>query len=214
MMTSPTSIPYVAAILFSLIMAWIYRRYLGSRKLSILLPYLVYVFIQETVLLNVSFFNSIVYNIYRPASVFVFAWIYFQVPFMRIFRRYILLACGIYLAGTILNYIFLESISSTSSYMNLARGFMIVAFGILVLGRYFYLDSKNEERFWSPLIWIAGSSIIFYSVISIAIAFQGFLSNPKQLIFEVTPYRLIPRLMSMFMYPCFGYAFYLCKKIK
>ena len=195
-------------------MAWIYRRYLGSRKLSILLPYLGYVFIQEMVLLNVNFFNAIVYNIYRPVSVFVFAWIYFQVPFMKIFRRLILIGCGIYLAGTILNYVFLESISSTSSYMNLARGFMIVALGILVLGRYFYLDSKNEERFWSPLIWIAGSSIIFYSVISIAISFQAFLSNPKQLIFGLTLYRFIPRLMSMFMYPCFAYAFYLCKKIR
>ncbi|SRR5258706_570941 len=208
---------YLASLLFSTVMAFIYRNCLRSRKLMILLPFLIYVFIQETILglayyLNYYTSNAVVYNIYRPISIIVFFWIYYNVPFMASLRRLIAWITSGYIAITLINYCFIESIFTTSSYLALARGFVITFYGILFLFRYFYLDNLPEEKYWRPLIWVTIGVVIFYPVISISINFQKYLVADSATLYGLKLYNVIPQVMSIFMYGCFSYAFYLCQK--
>ncbi|MDP4262149.1 MAG: hypothetical protein Q8941_06425 [Bacteroidota bacterium] len=203
---------YSASILFSTVMAFIYRKYLGSRKLSILLPYLIYVFIQELILWLAYFQNSIVYNIYRPITILVFFWIYYNIPFMAPLRKLLLGVTITFLAFTLIDYCFFESIFDPSSYLTLGRGVVVTFYGILFLFRYFNLDNHAEEKYWRPLIWITSSAVIFYSVVSISLSFQKYLAPDKATVDGFNLYNVIPQVMSIFMYSCFGYAFYLCQK--
>lgn len=208
---------YLASILFSTIMAFVYRKHLGSRQLTILLPYLLYVFIQETILglayyLNYYTSNAVVYNIYRPISIIVFFCIYYNVSFMAPLRRLIVWLTIGYFAIILINYCFIESIFTTSSYLVLARGFIITFYGILFLISYFYLDNQNDEKYWRPLIWVTIGLVIFYPVISISINFQKYLVADNASLYGLKLYNLIPQVMSIFMYSCFSYAFYLCQR--
>ena len=209
---------YLAGILFSAVMAFIQRKAIMSRRISILLPYIILVFIQETIFALAIYFdykvsNAIVYNIYRPVSVIVFFWIYYHIPFMAPFRRLMLWLTVIYLGVVLINYFFIESIFTVSSYLTLVRGFVITMYGILFLVRYFNLDNLSEEKYWRPLIWITIGIVIFYPVISISINFQKYLAEASATLYGFKLYQIIPQVMSIFMYSCFSYAFYLCKKI-
>lgn len=210
---------YLASIFFSVIMAFVHQKAIKSRRISILLPYLILLFIQETILVLAEHYeyfvsNAIVYNIYRPVSALVFFWIYYNIPFMVLFRRLMLWMTVIYLGITLLNYCFIESIFTTSSYLTLTRGFVITFYGILFLVRYFNLDNLAEEKYWRPLLWITIGIVIFYPVISISINFQKYLAAASATFYGLKLYQIIPQVMSIFMYSCFSYAFYLCKKEK
>lgn len=211
------TLPYLASILFSAVMAVVYRKQLHNRHLSILVPYLLYVFIQEAALVIINQLyhaasNAVVYNIYRPVSAVVFFWIYYHIPFMKPLRKPMIWLTLAYLGFTLVNYCFLESILTTSSYLSLARGFVITFYGILFLFRFFHLDNLAEEKYWRPLVWITIGIVIFYPVISISINFQKYLAAESATLYGLKLYNVIPQVMSIFMYSCFSYAFYLCKK--
>jgi hypothetical protein len=211
-------LPYLASILFSVLMAFIFRKHLRNRHLMILLPYLTYVFFQETILgllyyLDYYKSNAIVYNIFRPFNVLAFFWIYYNLPFMASFRKLIAWLTVMFLAVTVFDYCFLESIFKLSPYLPLARGFVITFYALLFLFRYFQLDNPEEEKFWRPLLWITTGIVIFYPVVSLSLSFQKFLSDDNATLFGNKLYNAIPQLMSIFLYSCFSYAFYLCKKI-
>ena len=127
---------YLASLLASAIFALIYRKYLSGRKLTILIPYLFAVVIQETVLTLGSWFHlfkstAIVYNIYQPVSAVVFAYIYFSIPFMSSLKKLIAVMTIAYLLLVLVNYSFFESISITSTYPPIARGFLITFCAVL-----------------------------------------------------------------------------------
>ena len=209
---------YLTSILFAAVMAFLHRKYLQGRQITILLPFLILVFIQEAGLVLAEQFrdftsNAVIYNIYRPVSVLVFFWVYYRIPFMVSFRRLMLWLTAIYLGIVLINYCFIESIFTTSSYLSLIRGFLITLYGILFLVRYFNLDNLAEEKYWRPLIWITIGIVIFYPVISISLNFQKYLAAASANLYGLKLYQIIPQVMSIFMYSCFSYAFYLCKKI-
>jgi len=208
---------YIASILFSVLMAFIYRKHLESRKLLILLPFLFLVFIQETVLgilimYNEGSRNSIVYNIYQPVTVVVFAFIYYRLPFMSSVKKLIVSIVILYLLIDLANHIFFQSILNTGTYMTLVRGFIITFLGLLFLARYFHLDNLSDEKYWRPLLWFTIGIAIFYPVVSISISFRKYLADGDYTFYGFKLYHLIPRVMSIFMYSCFSYAFYLCRK--
>jgi hypothetical protein len=210
---------YQVSILVSVILAFYFRKDLKARQLMILGPYLFLVFIQEALLgyvrmMDPLFNNAIIYNIYRPINVLVFALLYYQVPFMKPYRKTIFWTTAIYLLVNLIHYSFIESIHTVSTYLILARGFIITFFGILFLFKYFLLDNIQIEKFWHPYIWITIGIVIFYPVISISISLQKFIlaSGSGSKGFEL--YNIIPQVMSIFMYGCFSYAFYLCQRKK
>jgi len=100
------------------------------------------------------------------------------------------------------------------TYLILLRGFLITFCCILFLFRYFNLDNIKEEKFWRPLIWVTGGIVIFYPVVTLSLTFQDYLAAQDATLFGFKLYHLIPQVMSIFMYSCFSYAFYLCRRIK
>lgn len=214
-MISPLTIIYLASILASAIAAFYFRRFLPSRKLAIMAPFLAYVFLQELVLtiLNIQrpdLKNAVVYNLYYFVTVLVLASVYAHVPFLASVKKIIIAVAISFCVIEIINFAFIESVLNNSSYIPLIRAFSVTLFALLFLSRYFNLDNLQEERFWRPLLWITIGIVVFYPVISISIAFQKALHASG----SVKLYQVIPKVMSIFMYSCFCYAFYLCRKIR
>ena len=208
---------YHGCLLVSAIMAIIYRKPLTKWHLAIMALYLPLVFLMEVYQASRLYIwkNStpIVYNIYRPVSVVVFAMIYSSIPFMSRFRKPIIGITAAYLLIIIITYSLFPSIfSSNNTYLTLARGICMVFFGLFFLISFFRLDNVAEETFWQPLIWITIGVVIFYPVISISIGFEEYLRFYKATLSGHKLYQAIPRVMGIFMYCCFSYAFYLCKK--
>ena len=212
------SIIYEVVLLASAILAVINFKWLKAKGLIFFAPFLCCVFIQEFLMhyfyweLFGNGSNDIVYNVYRFLSVIFFSLIYYRIPFLKTFRKYIVGLAVLYTLAFILTFGFLQSIFDYNGYLGLARGFIVTFLGLLFLFCYFQLDSRIEEEFWSPWIWITIGIVIFYPVISISQTFLIHLYNNDVSIIGIRLYNLIPQLMSIFMYGCFTYAFYLCKK--
>lgn len=211
---------YECLLLFCAVMACINYKSLRANGLGILLPFLVYTLIQEWLLFSlVEMFHvltssAIFYNIYRPLTILVTALLYYSVPFLRNLRGFIIGITIFMLLLYAVNYLFLEHFTTTSSYITILRGLAVTAFCILFLYHYFNLDNREEEFFWRPLLWVTIGMVVFYPVTSIVFTFSKFLAAKEATLFGMKLYQVIPQLMSIFMYSCFCYAFYLCKKKK
>jgi hypothetical protein len=131
---------------------------------------------------------------------------------MKRFRKLMLSLTLVYLVLTLVNYLFIESIFAASSYLTIARAFVITFFAILFLFGYFILDDHEQEKFWHPPVWITAGIVIFYPVAGISIHFQKYLAATGATFYGQKLYQIIPQVMSIFMYGCFSYAFYLCQK--
>ena len=208
---------YLSSILSCAIVAYALRKSLPGRKLFIFVPYLFYVFTQELSLWIAQSYNSaastnLVYNIYRFLTVFLFGYVYYSIPLMAPLRKIILWMAILYLLAFIVIHGFFDSILNSNGYLVLMRGIVISFFGIFFLFRYFHLDNRSEEEFWMPVLWVTVGIIIFYPVTGISTGFQKYLSDNNATFAGFKLYQLIPQVLSIFMYGCFTYAFYLCKK--
>lgn len=208
---------YLACLLLSGILAIVNGKHLRSRQANIFTFYLPLLFVMEAsmyirFLISGIFSTGLIYNIYRPIMVTVFIIFYYRIPFNVSVRKMILGLYAIYLAVTACTFLFIKTIKEFNSYLSLAGGFVVTCCGIFFLFNYFNLDNLAEEKKWRPVIWITIGVIAFYPVINISFAFYKDLLALRATIFGTPLYQAIPRLMSIFMYSCFTYAFYLCKK--
>jgi hypothetical protein len=208
---------YLASLLFSAIIAFVNRKALESRQLSLFIPYLSLVFLQE---LSVFIFRqydsksstALIYNIYRPVSTCFLAWVFYQIPVNFKARKPILWIQSLFLISTIITFLFFASIRSYNRFLSFLGGFVITLYGIFFLFNYFNLDDTIEEKKWRPVIWIATGLVIFYPVVNISLVLYKYINAIKATMFGSMLSNSIPMLMSIFMYSCFAYAFYLCKK--
>ncbi|HEY6505242.1 MAG TPA: hypothetical protein VIZ28_14805 [Chitinophagaceae bacterium] len=208
---------YSASILLSAAMAFIYRKDLRSRKLSILTPYLLLVFIQELCLhiyvrRSPTASTGLMYNIYHPVTVLVFASLFYHMPITRKMRKLVLVLAAFYLILAVATFSFIEPITKLNGYLIVAAGFVISCYAIIFLLNYFNMDNSEEEKHWRPVILITIGILTFYPVIGISFAFHKQLLAYEATILGMKIYQLIPQVMSIFMYGCFARAFYLCKK--
>ena len=208
---------YLICLLASAVAALFYRKALYSRQLSLFVPFLFLVFIQE---ITLFFYNlnppirstGIVYNIYTPVSTLFFSFFYSRIPFNISVRNLIRILTIIFLAATLFTYCFIQPVYIYNNYISLAGGFLITLCGILFLFNYFKLDTHKEEKKWLPVLWITIGVVAFYPVVNISFALYKYLLAYDATIFGKKLYNLIPQLMSILMYSCFIRAFYLCKK--
>jgi hypothetical protein len=210
---------YLSCLLSSCILGFIYFAELKSRQLSLFPIYLLLLFGQELfiyikVLQGPSYSTGFIYNIYNPVNTSFFALFYYSIPFNRNFRKLISALLNIFLATTLFTFIFLQSIFIYNNYLSLAGGFLIALCGILFLFNYFKLDNPEEEKKWLPVIWITVGVVTFYPVVNISFALYKYLLSYQATLWGMKLYRLIPQLMSIFMYVCFMRAFYLCSRKK
>jgi hypothetical protein len=208
---------YFAVMLLSLVAAINYRRALRSRQLTLFIPYLALVFIQEVSLYlylqqSPGGSTAIVYNFYRPVSTSFFAWIFYSILDNNGFRKIIIIMISVYLAATTVTFGFLQSIYKYNNYLYLSGGLIITICAVFFLFNYFELDNHSEEKKWSPVLWITIGIVVFYPVVNISLALYNHLKVTTGAVPGVKVYQLIPRVMSIFMYSCFAWAFYLCKK--
>ena len=213
----PLYFVYMAFLLASALVAIAYSRNLSKWHLKIMVLYLPLVFLMESYqawkLFGLGKSTAPIYNIYKPISVLVFAAIYFSIPIMARFRKLIIGIVSVYLLVVLMSYIFIDSIFLTNNiYLTLARGICITFFCVFFLISFFLLDSFEKEKFWQPLIWVTVGAVTFYPVISISIGFHEYLRDYNATVFGTKLYQAVPQIMSIFMYSCFSYAFYLCKK--
>lgn len=211
------NIIYLICLLASSVAAFIYRKELKSRQLFFFIPFLFLLFVQELsmfsyVLKHPTYSTGIVYNIYTPISTLIFSLFYSRIPFNAPVRKLIIGLLIVYLAATLFTYCCIQSIYIYNNYISLAGGFLIALCGILFLFNYFKLDNHKEEKKWLPVLWITIGVVAFYPVVNISFALYKYLLAYQATVFGMKLYRLIPQLMSIFMYICFIRAFYLCKK--
>jgi hypothetical protein len=198
-------------------MALINFRYLRSRQLLFFAPYLILLSVQELgIHIYLNFHptqkTGVLYNISRPVSTTFFALFFYLVPVNRPFRKLIAWMLGVYLTLVSVTFVFLHPITEYNSYLSLASAFVISCSGILFLFNYFNLDNVDEEKKWRAVVWISTGLVIFYPVTNIVFAFHKKILAVDASILETPLHQAVPRIMSIFMYGCFTYAFYLCQK--
>ncbi|PZR27100.1 MAG: hypothetical protein DI535_11845 [Citrobacter freundii] len=208
---------YYSCLLISTITATALWRSLKSRQLFLFVPYLWWVTIQEYGLLiltemNVLTSTGIYYNIYRPVCTTAFAATFYHLSINAPVKKLIGWIFAVYLLVTFTTFIFINPITVYNSYLSLASGFTITCCAIFFLFNYFNLDNSEEEKKWLPVVVISMGMIAFYPVVNISFAFYKHLLKNSAFVFGTKLYQSIPQLMSVFMYSCFTYAFYLCKK--
>jgi hypothetical protein len=208
---------YLACLLSSCIFAFVYRKHLKSRQLSLFPFYLLLVFTQELsafllVKQDPSYSTGFIYNIYNPVNALFLAIFYYRIPFNLPVRKLIGALIIVFLPVVLFTFCFIQSIHIYNNYLSLAGGFLITLCGILFLFNYFKLDNHTEEKKWLPVIWITIGIVAFYPVVNISFGLYKSLLAYEATVFGMKLYRLIPQLMSIFMYVCFIRAFYLCRK--
>lgn len=211
---------YLGCLLLSSLSALINLKALKSRQLSVFAIYLTLLTIQEVIIFfyarslppGVKGSTGIVYNIYRPIACCIFVYFYYHIPFNTAGRKIILVMTAVYLVMTLINFSFFQSIRAFNSYLSVASGLVIACCGIFFLFNYFNLDDQAEERKWIPVLWITGGILAYYPVVSISFSFYQQLLAYNAKLLNTMLYNSIPRVMSIFMYCCFAYAFYLCRK--
>lgn len=210
-------VAYISCLLLSGITAVIYVRHLTRWKLSIMAVYLPLLFIMEVYLSWCldhwpGKSNDFVYNLYKPVSLVVFAAMYYSVPIVARFRKMIVWIMSVYLVLNAVAYSFMIPIQESNTSLTLARGMSITFFAVFFLIGFLSLDDVEEQKFWQPLNWVTTGILLFYPVSSISTGFYPQLRDSAATLFGMKLYQIIPQLMSIFMYSCFTYAFYLCKR--
>lgn len=208
---------YIGSLFLSALLSFVYRKNLKSRLLILFVPFLFLLFVQE---LSLFFYvrkwplasTGIVYNFYNPASALFFSILYYRIPLNAPLRKLIIWLASVYLTIVVLTFTFIQPITIYNSYLALAAGVVITCCGIFFLFNYFNIDNRTQEKHWLPVIWVTIGIVAFYPVVNISFAFYKQLLAYRADIFGVKLYKVIPQLMSIFMYGCFSYAFYLCKK--
>lgn len=208
---------YLSCLLVSTIVATWFHRGLKSRQLFLFVPYLWLVSIQEwglflAVKYKMLSTTGLFYNIYKPICTSIFVIVFYRISINAPVRKLIIWLYTVYILVTLIAFIFIQPITIYNSYLSVASGFVITCCGIFFLFNYFNIDNSVDERKWLPTILITVGVITFYPIVNITLAFYKFLLAYDASIFGIPLYQLIPRVMSIFMYSCFTYAFYLCKK--
>jgi hypothetical protein len=208
---------YLACLFSAFLMAFICRHDLKSRQLFPFLPYLFLLCVQEIAMFFVSVYapqrsTGVYYNFYTPVNALFYVYFYTSIPFNASIRRIAWGLAAVFLAANLVTYVCIQSIKIYNSYLGLAGGFLITLCGILFLFNYFKLDNLTEEKKWQPVIVVTIGVVIFHPVVNISFALYKYLLAYQATVSGMKLYRLIPQLMSIFMYVCFTRAFYLCKK--
>jgi hypothetical protein len=208
---------YLICLLFSVVMAFASLRYLKDRQILSLFFYLLYVCVQEAIVFYIrtkypTSSTAVIYNLYRPISVCFFAFFFYRIPFNASVRKLIVTMTVLFLVIAFVTFLYIQPLRLYNPYLSLASGMVITFCGIFFLFNYFNLDNRYEEEKWRPVFWITIGIAAFYPVVNISYAFYFLIKYYKAAIFGDALYASVPRIMSIFMYSCFAYAFYLCRK--
>jgi hypothetical protein len=209
---------YLCFLFFSFLVSVANYRWLKSRLMHGF-PYLLLLTLIVELLANYlnrerGIQNAFMYNLFVPIEIGYFAWFYLRLPVNRSQRIFLGTLLGIYFAANLVMYLFIRPLTRFNAYLFIAGGLMIVIICLLFFYNYFNLDNPREETRWQPVIWISAGIVAYFTVACSTLALYNFMVSLQAELFGVRLYRLIPQILSIFMYSSFAYAFVLCRKEK
>ncbi|HSC37976.1 MAG TPA: hypothetical protein VLD19_08905 [Chitinophagaceae bacterium] len=208
---------YIYFIGFSLLAAIINYRWLKPSRLQWFVPFLALTLVTELLgvytkdVLDVS--NDWLYNSYTWVQVLFFSFFYRSLRMPGPYRRIIEAGVIVYTVSTVIIYLWYTPVTEFSIGLFLSGGFMVVLFAIFFLFNYFSLDDRLKERSLVPVTWITVGTIAYFTVLSITVSLIKYIRQYDLELGGEMLYNLVPRVMSVLMYTCFVYAFFLCRRI-
>jgi len=204
--------------LLSLVLAIVFYKNLKQFKLTGFVPLLFIVCVTEFLAGNFQSIgwkgNHTVYNIYVIISTPVTFYIFLQMLSYKSWARALYITVGILLfIFTLLNFLFLQGSVDFDTYSLILVEFIIAILSLLVIARLFQEDDTTVLLNHHPYFWIGASTLIFSAVTLIVLGLQQFLMLKKIQIGGVQIYRVIMPAINVFLYSCYSYAFYLCRKL-
>lgn len=191
---------------------------LKNFKLTGFITLLAIVCTTEIIAVNTRFFgwtaNTLIYNIYVIVSTPVTIYIYLQMLAYKGLIKSIYISVGVLLfIFTLLNFLFVQGWEKFDTYSLIFVEFITAMLALLVIARLFKEDDSAIMLNHHPYFWISASTLIFSAVTLIVLGLQQFLLLKKIQIGGVQIYRVIMPAINVFLYSCYSYAFYLCRKL-
>ncbi len=209
---------YIYFQLLSLLLSVIFYRELKNFKLLGFIPLLLIVCVTELLAVNYKLLgwhgNLTIYNIYVIISTPVTCYIFFQMLMYKGWARALYISASVLLfIFTLLNYLFLQGSVEFDTYSLIVVEFIIAILSLLVIAHLFQEDDVSVLLNHHPYFWIGASTLIFSAVTLIVLGLQQFLLLKQIQIGGVQIYRVIMPAINVFLYSCYSYAFYLCRKL-
>ncbi len=205
---------FIYCIVLAILVGSIYYDHLKPSRLHLFLPFLVLTLLVELLGLYMKYLdksNSILYNVFIMIQVLFSTWFFTKAGISPSLRKFLNGALIVYLFAILLHYIFLPA-SPFSTWLFLLGGLLVVLAGLFFLLNFFLLDNRSKEMVYSPVIPVAMGLIAFFSVCSIVFSFLPQIKYYDLEIGGEKLYNFLPRMMSIILYLCFAYAFFLCRK--
>jgi len=209
---------YVYFQLLSLVSALAFYKGLKSFKLLGFIPLLLVVCITEGFATNAVFFgwdsNILIYDLYVIISTPIIMYIYLQMLGYTHFTRKIFIAIATLLfIFTVLNFTFVQGYVKFDTYSLILVEFVTAILSLITIAKLFQDDDGSIALNHHPYFWISASTLIFSAVTLIVLGLQQFLALKNVQIGGVRIYAVIMPMINVFLYGCYSYAFYLCKKL-
>jgi len=209
---------YIYFQILSLLLSIYFYKGLKFFNLLGFIPLLAIVCITEIAAVNAFKFgwtgNLLIYNIYVIISTPVTMYVFLQMLGYKGLTRSIYICIGALLfIFTILNFLFVQGWEKFDTYSLIFVEFIIAMLALLVIARLFQEDDSVILLNKHPYFWISASTLIFSAVTLIVCGLQQFLLLKKIQLGGVQIYRAIMPAINVFLYGCYGYAFYLCRKL-
>jgi hypothetical protein len=209
---------YVYVILASLVTALIFFRKFKRSFLVLFVPFLFITLFAEIGAVFYKYVldrsNGWIYNIYLIIQVCFFSFFFYRVIKNSRQRLLIGIIAGMFFLLSVGYYLFIGTVREFNTVIFVSGGLVVTLFSVLFLFHYFLLDDKEEEESLSPLLYITGGVVIYFSVVSVTITLYPHLQELNVEIGGTQLYNWIPRVLSILMYTLFAYSFYLCSRRK
>ncbi len=210
---------YIYFQILSLLCAIAFYNELRIWRLTGFIPLLTIVCITEIIADNPTFFhlqgtNIRVYNLYVIVSTPVTFYVFLQMLAYKGLTRAIYISIGALLfIFTVLNFLGLQGQLKFDTYSLILVEFIIAMLALLVIAKLFREDDSEVLLNQHPYFWISASTLIFSAITLVVLGLQQFLLLKKIEIGGVKIYRVIMPMINVFLYSCYSYAFYLCRKL-
>ena len=202
----------------SLLLAIVFYRGLKAFKLLGFIPLLVIVCFTEVTAANPSFVglpnNHGIYNYYLIFSTPVTFYVFLQMLFFKgwVKSLYVITAALLVLF-VVINFFIGQGAQKFDTYSLILIEFLTGLLTLLVIAKLFREDDSAIFLNQHPYFWIAASTLIFSLVTLILLGMQQFIEVKKIRIGDLQIYSVIMPMINVFLYSCYSYAFYLCRKL-
>lgn len=205
-------LPYFVIFqILSLVMSLVYFRHIRKFGMQLMVPLLVLICGIEITATNMNP-NIHVYNLYPLISPVFYFLLYLNIIRMQPKLRAIYIFVSIVsLIFFIFDYFFIKpgQFNYYSMIVSMVEYFIL---SCIVLYQLVTDDTKQAGLTNEPYFWFAAGTIVFSVVSVVVIGLYPYILRNQLQIFGKNAYRIIMPMVNVFMYSCFAYAFYLCKK--